>query len=350
MRILLIKLKHIGDALMMTPTIHALKSAYPEARVCVLVRAGTESILAGCADLDAIYLSEPPEKNKRRKNGLMRGLDLWRALRGEKFDYVFELGCSNRGFVTALASGTRNAWFTPQPRLAPKWWGLLGGKTTSTDLAGKHAVERDYLAVSRVLPLPPSPVGLIYNPSKNADASAAASLPVENDPFIVLHPCTRWRRKQWPEAHWHQLVDLLLRETDVSILLSVGPAAEEIAFGDRLCAAFPNRVLSTRGAWSFGRLAQSLKTAKFYLGVDTAAMHLAAACECPVIALFGESDPVIWSPWKTPFTVFRGGLITPPPPPPAPKRVLDDIPVAAVLAACKTYLRTRPVNQEVVDV
>lgn len=350
MRILLIKLKHIGDALMMTPTIHAVKSAYPEARVCVLVRAGTESILAGCADLDAIYLSEPPEKNKRRKNTVGRALYLWRALRRERFDYVFELGGSNRGFLAALVSGTRNAWFTPQPRPAPKWWGFFGGKTTSTDLAGKHAVERDYLAVSRVLPLPPEPVGLIYNTANASASNAPVPTAVETGPFIVMHPCTRWRRKQWPETNWHQLVDRLLRETDVSILVSVGPAAEEVAFGDRLCAAFPHRVQSTRGAWSFGRLAHALKTAKFYLGVDTAAMHLAAACQCPVIALFGESDPVIWSPWKTPFTIFRAPLLSPPPPPPAPNRRLDDIPVATVLATCKTYLRTQPVDQEVVDV
>jgi len=54
MKILLIKLKNIGDVLIMTPAIRGIRERHPEARISVLVRAGTEGILAGCKDIDEV--------------------------------------------------------------------------------------------------------------------------------------------------------------------------------------------------------------------------------------------------------------------------------------------------------
>ncbi len=341
MRILLIKLKHIGDALIMTPTIAAIRTAHPGARVSVLVRAGTEGILAGCPFIEKVHLTEAPEKKKRGKNTFRRTLALWRDLRRENFDHVFELGGSHRGLFLALISGANRAWFNNHRNTAPAWWRLAGGSQANVDTAGRHAVECDWLAVSQVLSLPP-PGQLVYRD----DTAASFEVPRR---FIVLHPGTRWRRKQWSEDNWRRLLDSLATE-DVDVLVSVGPDPEEIALGDRLCEHCPERVRSTRGTWNFGRLASALHRAEFYLGVDTAAMHLAAACGRPVITLFGESDPAIWAPWRTPFVLFRAPLLVPAPHPPVPKRRLDDIPVKAVAAACRRFLRETPSSQEVVDV
>src|SRR5207302_9481814 len=74
--------------------------------------------------------------------------------------------------------------------------------------------------------------------------------------------------------------------------------------GELQSALGPN-VLSTAGQTSWGQLAGLLQRAKFFVGVDTAAMHLAAACGCPTVAIFGPSNPAEWRPWQVPHRLVR---------------------------------------------
>ena len=82
MRILLTKLKLIGDALLLTPTVHALRERYPEAEIVVVVRKGTEGILAGCTAIDRLLTAAAPEGKRRgRLNWLvwpMQSPPFWR--------------------------------------------------------------------------------------------------------------------------------------------------------------------------------------------------------------------------------------------------------------------------------
>ena len=54
MRLLFIKLKHIGDSLLLTPTLTAARAAYPAAEIWVVVRRGCEGILVGCPAVDGV--------------------------------------------------------------------------------------------------------------------------------------------------------------------------------------------------------------------------------------------------------------------------------------------------------
>jgi heptosyltransferase-3 len=56
----------------------------------------------------------------------------------------------------------------------------------------------------------------------------------------------------------------------------------------------------------WAQLAEVLHTARVFVGVDTAAMHLAAACQCPTVAIFGHSSVVQWKPWQVPNRVLAG--------------------------------------------
>jgi ADP-heptose:LPS heptosyltransferase len=90
MQILFIKPKHIGDSLILTPTIVATKKAYPDSEIWVLVRRGCDGILAGCPEIDHIRTLTPVEKSARM------GRDLWRDLAT-----LFDL--SNRLAITSIA-------------------------------------------------------------------------------------------------------------------------------------------------------------------------------------------------------------------------------------------------------
>ncbi len=104
MRILLTKLKHIGDALLMTPVIMAIRARYPDAEITVVVRKGTEGILAGCPAIDRILTAAAPEGSRRSALNWLEEARTIAELRRKKFDYAFELSDGDRGrWVCALA-------------------------------------------------------------------------------------------------------------------------------------------------------------------------------------------------------------------------------------------------------
>src|SRR5262245_18898683 len=107
MRLLFIKLKHIGDSLLLTPTLVEVRRKYPQAHICVLVRKGCDGILAGCSAIDEIFVSAAPEATNRGLTQPWTDLRLIRALRRQKFDYAFELSDGDRGRILAVLSGAR---------------------------------------------------------------------------------------------------------------------------------------------------------------------------------------------------------------------------------------------------
>ena len=110
-RILCIKLKHVGDVLLMTPAIRALHQAWPECRIAALVPRGTEGVLAGNPDLDEVLVLD-------RGEGCRGTWRIIRALRGYAPDLVLEMGQGDREAVLGWLSGARQ-----RVGYAPGWSG-----------------------------------------------------------------------------------------------------------------------------------------------------------------------------------------------------------------------------------
>ncbi len=99
------------------------------------------------------------------------------------------------------------------------------------------------------------------------------------------------------EERWIELGRSLNTE-NFQVIISAGPDSEEVELGRRLMAAIGAGSVSTEGRLSWAQLAWLLYQASLFVGVDTAAMHLAAACQVPVVALFGPTDEREWGPWQ----------------------------------------------------
>jgi heptosyltransferase-3 len=89
------------------------------------------------------------------------------------------------------------------------------------------------------------------------------------------------------------------------IVISCGPNPREIATAEELCIGQEEKVLSTGGRFTWSQLADLLGSAAAFIGVDTAAMHLAAAVQCPSVALFGNPPAYQYGPWHTPHRIVR---------------------------------------------
>jgi heptosyltransferase-3 len=157
-----------------------------------------------------------------------------------------------------------------------------------------------------------------------------------DEPFAVIHFATRWPSKAWPVARWRELIQGLLDFTP-RLVLSCGPEPADVRIADDLCEQAGSRVSSTRGGTSWSQLAGILGKACYFVGVDTAAMHLAAAVQCPVVCLFGPSADFEFHPWSARYWMIRPhDCVDPAAMEQTPKEELMTlIPTAPVLAACR---------------
>jgi heptosyltransferase III len=298
-RILFIKLKHIGDALLMTPTLASVRERYPDAEIWVVVRRGCEGVLAGCPAIDRLLTAPAPERGKRARGDLSKSFNLVWEIRRKRFDHVFELSDGERGRWISAFTRTRHRCTNGGVLPLSRFWRLFFDQIASSNWLGLHTVEKDYRTVAEFLSLPREIPRMTFDPGGKEPWEPAAAL----DEFAFLHPATRWQRKRWPEGKWIELGKALLDRLP-RLIVSCGPDAEEIESTRLLCERLGERALFTGGNLSWGQVAWLLDRARLFVGVDTAAMHLAAACQCPTAAIFGPSVPWCWRPWRVPSRIL----------------------------------------------
>jgi heptosyltransferase III len=335
LRLLFVKLRHIGDALLLTPTLAAVKQALPRAEIWVVVRRGSEGILAGCPHIDELRTAMIPEHGAARD--VHRGSDagLLRELRAARFEHAFEMGGGDRGRWLVTLSGARGRTTSIAARRFPKLWKPAFNRPSTTRRYGFHEVQRDYIVVGDVLPLPGE-----IPPLEFASAAMRPWAPGGDlEDFAIIHAGTRWAHKAWQEERWIETGRALLQRVP-RIVLSSGPDPAERALAARIREALGPAAISTDGQTDWAQLAGMLGRAKLFVGVDTAAMHLSAACQCPTVALFGGSKLAEWYPWRVRHRVVRPQewLGEDPMADRKTDALMREIPVDRVVAACGEVL------------
>jgi len=326
MRLLFIKPKHIGDALLLTPTLAAAKATYPEAQIWVVVRRGTEGILAGSPHIDRLLTTAAPESDRRSRWDFLKDLSLLGEIRRQSFDFAFELSHGDRGRLLAAWSGAHFRCASDGVYRLPRFWRPWFNKISTRDWSREHQVEASFHVVREFLPLQiDSPPPLVFS----KDRTVPCELGLRAGRYAVLHPGTRWKRKRWPTEHWVVLGQKLRQELD-SIVISSGPDPSEMEFCAALAQSIGPGVLCTGGRLSWAQLAGLLYEARLFVGVDTAAMHLAAACQAPTVALFGPSLIEQWHPWRVAYRLLKSN----PSQMNSDKNTMIDITPQAALTAC----------------
>lgn len=350
MRILFTKLLHIGDNLLLTPTLVATKEKFPDSEIWVAVRRGTEGILAGCPEIDRIVTTARPEEGRRTWSDFGRDLLTLTEIFSTRFDYAFELGDNNRGRILATASRAKirctNSYERPEGIPLSMYWEKRFNRLITTGHGPVHQVRRDYNAVRETLGLPEEPPPMRFareamRPSQREGALEGAI----SGSYAVVHAATRWSSKSWPLDRWKQVIAALLKKFP-QVVISCGPSPREIAEAAMLCEGFRGRVLSTEGKLSWAQLATLLGSASLFVGVDTAAMHLASAVRCPSVVLFGHPPAYQFQPWKCPHRVVRAHDEMP-----EKERILllgeqlmENIKVESVLAAIEQMAVSQPLE------
>jgi predicted lipopolysaccharide heptosyltransferase III len=295
--ILAIKLRYLGDVLLATPTLHALKTAYPHARLSVLVNRGTEDILRANPDVDEIILLD-------RGSIFQQSRFVW-EIRRRGFDTVVDLTDGDRAAFLSWASGAAvRIGYNAELR----WTGRCY-TTVVRGEAGSHRIERDLAALAPLGVAARDRVPRLWlTPDDDAKAERlVGELGISRDrPWVVIQPGARYWFKAWPVERFAELADRLIDRFGCQVL--VGGSPEERALIQSVIAQAKSRLLGIAGRSDVRTLAAVLKGSALFVGNDTGAMHIAAAMATPVVALFGPSNPTEWGPRGGPADIIYKGL------------------------------------------
>jgi heptosyltransferase-3 len=284
-RILVIVFPVLGDVLLGTPLLRALRRRHPDARIDVLVNRGCGIVLEGNPDISGIIEVERrprPAEYLRLARRILR-----------RYDLAITTALSDRAAIYALlAAPQRVNWANPGPR--GLGWKRRVFQRFSTEARGPQHPLLMNATIAQLLDLPYD--GQVVAPrSVGATERVSALLRDVDRPLAVLHPASRMPYKHWHMSGW-QTVAGTLQQRGYQLVVTGGNGKEERQYLDEIFANL-ERVIMAAGQLRLGDLGVLLAQARLFVGVDTSVTHLAAAAGLPTVVLFGPEDPRIWAPW-----------------------------------------------------
>ena len=297
-RILVIKLRYVGDVLLATPTLSRLREGFPKAHLAIMVNPGTDGVVRGHPALDDVVVVE--------RGNLFRQWRFVKELRARQYDHVIDLTDSDRSAALSWLSGASvRVGYNSEGR----WRGCLYTRVVDADRFGMHQV-RYHLKATEALGLtgpPPAPALVIAPAARSAADRLLAETGIDAArPLVCMHPGARWWFKSWPDKRFAALADRVQTDTSAQVLF-LGGAQEQAAAG-RIAQAMKTPFRSLVGQTGLQELGAVLARAVLHVGNDNGPMHMAAALRVPVIGLFGPSDPAVWGPWGDGHRTFYKGL------------------------------------------
>jgi heptosyltransferase-3 len=280
-RILVVALRRLGDVLLTTPLIRSVRRAWPDATIDALVFSDTVGILAGNPDLNEV-VAMPVRPTTAQSLAL--AARLW-----NRYALAISTQAGDRPTFFAFAAG-RTRIAPVEPRLSG-FVKRLGLQRSIPAAAGMHRVE-DVLRLATAIGI--EPAAELVPPQCGRRIAA-------DPPYAVVHAAPMFRYKRWTHDGWRALAAALAAR-GLAIVATGGPAESERRYLDELWSGIEVRRADGR---SWPELATLLDGARVYVGPDTSVTHLAAACGCPTVALYGPTDPRLWAPWPV------GGLAAP---------------------------------------
>jgi heptosyltransferase III len=294
--ILAIKLRYLGDVLLATPTLQALKTAFPTARLTVLVNRGTEEILRGNPHVDEILPLD--------RGSILEQSRFVLEIRRRQFDTVVDLTDGDRAAILTWISGAGiRIGFNAEGRWTGRCYTTVvrGGE-------GAHRIERDLAALVPLSIEVGDRIPRIWlAPEDDARVEQlVGQLAIPTDrAWVVIQPGARYWFKAWPPERFAELADRLTDRFGCQVLVSGSP--QETALTQAVVNHAKSRLLSIAGRSNVRTLAALLKRSALFVGNDTGAMHIAAAVGVPVVGLFGPSNPIEWGPRGGPAeTIYKG--------------------------------------------
>jgi len=295
--VLLIQLGDIGDVVLTSPSIRAVKETYPQAKVSILVTKPYGCLLD--ADPDVHEVVEISKLRGSLFTRLCQQLAFTRQLRQAHYDLVIDLRTGDRGAILSFITGAKVR--IGRPGAKNQFWHKLAFTNTLDNLEAApppaHPGADQSLRILRKIGIDTSDTlpRLFISPNTRSIAEVLLKeygLPAESR-WVTINPFSRWKYKEWDNAKWGEVIDRLW-ETHRMPAVFIG-APEESAGCQEIIAGREGRAINLAGKTTLGELAAVISMSSLHLGVDSAAPHIAAALGTPTVTIHGPTD---WRAWR----------------------------------------------------
>ena len=289
-RVLFVRLRSIGDTVLMTACLRALKTWRPDIEVSVVTEPLSAPILEQHPFVDHLIVAGSSTVSRA-------GLIL--SLRRGRYDLAFNMhGGGTAAIVTALSGAGTTAGYKG---LGKSW--LLKMRAPAPDIIlGRrkiHSVEQQLALLSWAgVPFPDKPkLELVVSEqarSSMRERMSAMSESLLDSGFALIAPAAAAESKQWSAASFAAVARRLKDRWNLPGVVVAGPGQEAIA----------REVAETAGPGAYALTGISLKElialsemTRIFVGNDSGPMHIAAALDRPIAAVFASSNPTVWRPW-----------------------------------------------------
>ncbi len=337
-RLLIVRLRSLGDSILTLPLLQALHAWRPDLEIDVLIE----------APFAAVFSTHPAVHRTMIIKGKNAGA-LWqrflviREIRQLRYDAVLNVhgGTTSQLFVLASGAplrigqdGHRRSWLY-NARIPPssRIWGR----------SALHTVEHQ-LSLLRWLEIP-LPADIRCNLRVSDECRDRIRERLRNagvtDSYAVMQPTATLFTKQWSAENFARLGDHLAQHCSLPVIFSSGPAESQVLLD------IGNNARAQHRYWSdltVSDLFALIAGCTLFVGNDSGPTHAAAALGKPVVAIWGSSNYHAWRPWGTDYELVRSDLECIPCPGykcgvyGAPKCILE-ITLASVIAACQRILQ-----------
>ncbi len=292
---LLIRLSSLGDILLLTPALRALRQTFPNARLDVLIRSRYRELLADNPHISGLVLFEDfPEPTRLRRH-----------LHGQ-YKTVIDLHTSLRSCLLRRRLGAPQV-LTYHKRRCVRWI-MVNFKQNL--YGGEFSLPLAYMQALAPLQVQDDGGGLEWPGAlaRREEFLRLADLEAVPDPGpVALCPGASYETKRWPREYWRELAGRLL---DRDCTLWIFGDEQDIPAGENLRAINPARVVNFCGKLSLAQTGAGLSFCRLAITHDAGPAHMAAAVQVPVVDIFGSTVPQFgFRPFRVPHRLVEAAVL-----------------------------------------
>ncbi|MFH1783741.1 MAG: glycosyltransferase family 9 protein [bacterium] len=302
-KILIVQLAGIGDLVMATPTLKALRTRFKDAFIGLFVISRSAELIRGCPDVDNLFVLDIQHTDLMelfRKGNFIKIYKTIKELHQQRFDMLINLEHISSwvgAFKMAIIFWLIGAKYKVGRDTDGKGF-FFNFKVKETLHGKKHTVESN-LDVARLLGADVNEVKLevpIFEEDIKFVSNFLAQYGVSGkDLLIGLNPGTFCQSRRWFEKYWSQLADRLFEKYDCKIIIT-GHSSERKMINN-ITGSIGKKSVIVATDLNLKQITALIKRLNLFITNDTGPMHIAVATETPLIGLFGPSDIYKFSPY-----------------------------------------------------
>lgn len=286
-RVLLIRLRSMGDTVLMTPAIRLLHDWRPDLRLTVLLEAPWHEILEGNPALESLVIL---------KGKLRTAWQVWR----QRYAAVVNLhGGSTSAMLTRVSHAKLTAGYSffrhgsVYSHHVPIAQEILRQKGPVH--TAEHVASCFFWLGVPYAEIPPAEVFASKTIQERVSDKLSAQGLGADEPYAVIHPAAAYESKQWKSKGFAEAGNYLEQSYGLRpVYIGAREDAQVMEDVERHSSA---PILKADG-WAIRELVALIAGARIFIGNDSGPAHIAAAAGKPVLVIFGSSDSAVWGPWK----------------------------------------------------